>query len=227
MWYALFAIRSVRADLTQALDAQKAEETGKPGQNQRAELDPSEPNGGPLRAHRVPATTEVLDESALRQLYAEHGGPIMAYLLRLTRDHARAEDLLQETMLRAWRRPAVFDPERGAVRGWLRTVARNLVVDDIRARSARPSERELTDKSPQDPVGEDPYDAAILSWEVSDALSALSAQHRAVLIEVYYRRASVAEAAETLGIAPGTVKSRTFYALRALRTACQERGITP
>ncbi|HEV2635958.1 MAG TPA: sigma-70 family RNA polymerase sigma factor [Actinocrinis sp.] len=166
------------------------------------------------------ADTQVLDDTALRLLYAEHAGPLLAYLLRLTRDHARAEDLLQETMLRAWRRPAVFEPERGAVRGWLRTVARNLVVDDIRARAARPHERELVEDGPHAGDGDDPYDAAILSWEVADALSALSPQHRAVLIEVYYRRASVGEAAKTLGIAPGTVKSRTFYALRALRAGC-------
>ena len=187
----------------------------------------SEPFEGQLRALSVAADTEVLDETALRVLYAEHAGPILAYLLRLTRDHARAEDLLQETMLRAWRRPAVFEPERGAVRGWLRTVARNLAVDDIRARASRPSERELVEDGPHGLGGEDPYDAAILSWEVADAMSTLSAQHRAVLIEVYYRRASVAEAAEVLGISPGTVKSRTFYALRALRAACAERGVKP
>ena len=187
----------------------------------------TEPFDGPLRAVVVPANTEVLDETALRLLYAQHAGPIMAYLVRLTRDHARAEDLLQETMLRAWRRPAAFEPGRGPVRGWLRTVARNLAVDDIRARSSRPSERELTEEATHSEPGEDPYDAAILAWEVADALSALSAQHREVLIEVYYRRSSVAEAAVTLGIAPGTVKSRTFYALRALRAACQERGIAP
>jgi RNA polymerase sigma-70 factor, ECF subfamily len=175
----------------------------------------------------VAASTEVLDEASLRLLYAEHAGPILAYLLKLTGDRARAEDLLQETMLRAWRRPSVFEPGRGPVRAWLCTVARNLVIDDIRAKAARPNERELNEHVGAVHDGTDAYDAALRAWEVADALSALSAEHRAVLIEVYYRRASVAEAAATLRIAPGTVKSRTFYALRALRLACQERGITP
>lgn len=180
------------------------------------------------RVNGVATGTEVLDESALRLLYAEHAGPVLAYLLKLTRDRARAEDLLQETMLRAWRRPSAFEPGRGSVRAWLCTVAHNLVVDDARSRSARPTEIELTEYTEQRPEeGMDPYDAALRAWEVADALAALSAEHRAVIIEVYYHRATVAEAARTLGIPPGTVKSRTFYALRALRLACQERGITP
>jgi RNA polymerase sigma-70 factor (ECF subfamily) len=182
---------------------------------------------GPARASSVAADTEVLDESTLRLLYAEHSGPVLAYLLRLTRDRARAEDLLQETMLRAWRRPSVFEPGRGSVRAWLCTVARNLVVDDARARAARPNETELTEYIERPDEGDDPYENTLRAWEVADALAALSAEHRAVLIEVYYRRATVAEAAAALGIPPGTVKSRTFYALRALRLACQERGITP
>ncbi|MBS2962299.1 sigma-70 family RNA polymerase sigma factor [Actinocrinis puniceicyclus] len=173
------------------------------------------------------ASSEVLDEAALRLLYAEHSGPVLAYLLKLTRDRARAEDLLQETMLRAWRRPAAFEPGRGSVRAWLCTVAHNLVVDDARSRAARPTETELTEYTDRADEGVDPYDAALRAWEFADALAALSAEHRAVVIEVYYRRATVAEAARALGIPPGTVKSRTFYALRALRLACQERGITP
>ena len=187
---------------------------------------PVEPIGGAARVPGVAASTEALDETALRLLYAEHAGPVLAYLLKLTRDRARAEDLLQETMLRAWRRPSVVEPGRGPVRAWLCTVARNLVIDDIRAKAARPHERELTEQTEAADDGTDPYEAALRSWDVADALAALSAQHRAVLVEVYYRRASVAEAAATLGIPPGTVKSRTFYALRALRLACQERGIT-
>jgi len=188
---------------------------------------PVERTDDSARAYGVAAETEVLDESALRLLYAEHSGPVLAYLLRLTRDRARAEDLLQETMLRAWRRPSVFEPGRGSVRAWLCTVARNLVVDDARARAARPNETELTDYTEGPDDGDDPYEDTLRAWEVADALAALSAEHRAVLIEVYYRRATVAEAASSLGIPPGTVKSRTFYALRALRLACQERGITP
>ena len=61
---------------------------------------------------------------------------------------------------------------------------------------------------------------------VTDALRSLSPEHRAVLVETYYRGRSVAEAATVLGIPPGTVKSRCYYALRALGLALAERGVT-
>ena len=64
-----------------------------------------------------------------------------------------------------------------------------------------------------------------MAYEVAECLSALSPDHRAVLLETYYRDRSVAEAAEILGIPQGTVKSRTYYALRALRLALEERGL--
>ncbi len=193
----------------------------------RSRAGSAERKGQSKRDTGMAASTEVLDEAALRLLYAEHSGPVLAYLLKLTRDRARAEDLLQETMLRAWRRPEAFQPGRGSVRAWLCTVAHNLVVDDARSRAARPTETELTEYTERTEDGIDPYEAALRAWEFADALAALSAEHRAVVIEVYYRRATVNEAARALGIPPGTVKSRTFYALRALRLACQERGITP
>jgi RNA polymerase sigma-70 factor, ECF subfamily len=63
------------------------------------------------------------------------------------------------------------------------------------------------------------------SWVVADAVGTLSAEHRDVLLETYYRGRSVAEAARRLGIPEGTVKSRTHYALRALRLALEERGV--
>ena len=62
------------------------------------------------------------------------------------------------------------------------------------------------------------------AWQVADALASLSADHRTVLLETYYRGRTVTEAATTLGIPVGTVKSRSYYALRALRLALEERG---
>jgi RNA polymerase sigma-70 factor (ECF subfamily) len=73
----------------------------------------------------------------------------------------------------------------------------------------------------------DGLDAALTSWAVQDALGRLSPDHRAVLLEVYHRGRSVGDAAAALGVPPGTVKSRTYYALRALRLALQEAGELP
>jgi RNA polymerase sigma-70 factor (ECF subfamily) len=72
----------------------------------------------------------------------------------------------------------------------------------------------------------DEVDHALEAWQLTRALAELSRDHRAVLVETFYRGRSVAQAAAVLGIPPGTVKSRTYYALRALRRALQERGVT-
>ena len=72
----------------------------------------------------------------------------------------------------------------------------------------------------------DQVDGALDRIIVADALNALSQEHRAVIVETYYRGRTVAEAAQVLGIPPGTVKSRCYYGLRALKLALAERGVT-
>ncbi|WP_255924279.1 sigma-70 family RNA polymerase sigma factor [Streptomyces humicola] len=170
------------------------------------------------------------DDEALRSLYAAHAASLFRYVLPMTRgDHQRAEDVVQETMLRAWRTPSVLDPSEGSALGWLRTVARNLVIDQERMRRARPAEvgEEPLMLHPSSTPGPDEALArTLLSWQLAEALATLTADHRAVLLELYYRERSVAEAAEALGIPQGTVKSRAYYAVRALRLVCQERGLT-
>ncbi|SEG79264.1 RNA polymerase sigma-70 factor, ECF subfamily [Thermomonospora echinospora] len=165
------------------------------------------------------------DERLLRALYAEHGGPLLGYALRLTGgDRQQAEDVVQETLVRAWRHPEALTGR--PVRPWLFTVARNLVVDAHRARQSRPPETGLHEHAAL-PDGGDDIDRALESWMVAEALADLSPPHRAVLLETYYRGRSVAEAAKVLGIPAGTVKSRTYYALRALKLALEERGLAP
>jgi RNA polymerase sigma-70 factor (ECF subfamily) len=165
------------------------------------------------------------DEAALmRQLHDEHAAALWRYCLRLVgHDRARAEDVVQETLLRTWRNRAVLDSPTPAVRAWLFTVARNIVIDEWRSRRSR-NELPVADVPEVDePV--DSTDQLLLSWVVSEALTKLSTEHRAVLLECYYRGRPVAEAAERLGVPEGTVKSRTHYALRALRLALEELGV--
>ena len=69
-------------------------------------------------------------------------------------------------------------------------------------------------------------DQLLLSWVVAEALTHLSEDHRTVLLECYYRGRPVAEVARRLGVPPGTVKSRTHYALRALKLALEEMGVS-
>jgi RNA polymerase sigma-70 factor, ECF subfamily len=163
----------------------------------------------------------------MQQLHQEHAAALWGYCLNLTgHDRARAEDVAQETLLRAWRQRAVLDRPAASVRAWLFTVARNIVIDEWRTRRSR-AELTVAEVPEQSDGGEgDRTDRLLLSWVVAEALTRLSPEHRAVLLECYYRGQPVAEAARRLGVPEGTVKSRTHYALRALRLALEEMGVT-
>ncbi len=162
--------------------------------------------------------------ASMTQLHDEHAAALWGYCLRLTgHDHARAEDVVQETLLRAWRSMPRLEAGTGSVRAWLFTVARNIVIDEWRTKRSQ-SELTVADV-PEVPADAERTDQLLMSWVVADALTRLSAEHRAVLLECYYRGQSVAEAARRLGVPEGTVKSRTHYALRALRLALEEMGV--
>jgi RNA polymerase sigma-70 factor (ECF subfamily) len=170
------------------------------------------------RSGRWPRPGQQLsDEAVVRTLYEEHGRSLLAYATRLTGDRTAAEDVVQETLVRAWRHASTLTEERGSVRGWLLTVARNIVTDRARARAARPTEVAESPATP--PIERDHSETVVDTMVVLDALDQVSPEHRDVLVEIYYRGRSVTEAATVLGIPPGTVKSRTYYALRALRAA--------
>ncbi|UJW30856.1 sigma-70 family RNA polymerase sigma factor [Saccharothrix sp. AJ9571] len=163
------------------------------------------------------------DEALIRTVYEEHGRALLAYATRLTGDRAAAEDVVQETLVRAWRNPDVLVNGKGSVRGWLLTVARNIITDRFRAKSARPAEVPEVPEKP--PVQRDHADSVVDSVVVLEALDQLSADHRDVLVKIYFEGRSVSEAAAALGVAPGTVKSRSHYALRTLRNTSLGRQL--
>ncbi|HWU07941.1 MAG TPA: sigma-70 family RNA polymerase sigma factor [Streptomyces sp.] len=163
-------------------------------------------------------TTATTDERALAELQREHGPALFHFLLGLTfGDRQRAEDLLQETLVRAWQHPEAFDAPYDSMRPWLFTVARRLAIDARRARQARPTE--VSDAVlVSAPAQGDTAASAVHALDVREAVSTLSPEHRAVLVQIYFRGLSVSETAQALGIPAGTVKSRSYYALRLLRS---------
>jgi RNA polymerase sigma-70 factor (ECF subfamily) len=164
------------------------------------------------------------DEHLVRALYAEHAAALWSFVVPLVDgDRARAQDVVQETMLRAWRRPEVLGQAGGSVRPWLFTVARHLVIDEWRRHR---TDRDVPLESGPEATADDGTDAVLDSWIVADALARLSPQHRAVIEQCYFQGRTTADAAAVLGIPEGTVKSRAHYALRALRRALQEMGVT-
>jgi RNA polymerase sigma-70 factor (ECF subfamily) len=161
-------------------------------------------------------------EDFSRALYNEHVEVLLAYVQRLVRgDRQLAEDIVQETLLRAWKN-ADRVPARSR-RPWLFVTARHLVIDAYRARRSRPDE--VTSELVALTAGDDDLDASLDAIVVGDALRTLSPEHRTVLFDSYYRGQTANQIAEARGIPPGTVRSRTYYALRALRLALHERGV--
>lgn len=161
--------------------------------------------------------------SVLRELHDLHAAAIWRYAVYLTGNASNADDIVQETLLRAWRTPRILDQDPATARSWLFTVARNLVIDD--ARSARRRHELVIDEPPERAI-EDRTDELFDTLLVGEALMSLSADHRAVVVRAYYGGRNTAELAAELGIAEGTVKSRLHYGLRALRLALQERGVS-
>jgi RNA polymerase sigma-70 factor (ECF subfamily) len=165
----------------------------------------------------------VADEALIRSVFEEHGRALLAYATRLLGDRQTAEDVVQEALVRAWRHPEALVDRKGSVRGWLLTVTRNLVIDRVRARAARPPEIPDTAGVPQ--AVRDHADSVVDSMVVMQALDHLSNEHRDVLVEIYFKGSSVAQAAAALGIPEGTVRSRCYYALRSLRAWAGSYGV--
>ena len=160
----------------------------------------------------------------LRTLHDQHAGALWAYAVNLTNgDRAKAQDVVQETMLRAWRNPQVLDQSGGSARGWLFTVARRIVIDDWRAARSRP---ELVYRRLPEP--------AVARHAPTRRVDRQLVLRRAATLSDRAPRGAASsatsagrrwpQAAAALGIPPGTVKSRTHYALRALRAALEDMG---
>ncbi|MEV6317824.1 sigma-70 family RNA polymerase sigma factor [Streptomyces sp. NPDC051776] len=164
------------------------------------------------------------DEAFIRAVYEQHGSVLLRFATGLLNgDRYQAEDVLQEAVLRAWRRVDALDAPPHTLRPWLFTVVRNQVIDIHRSRQARPAE--CGDFALADHPGVDEIERTLTAQLVLELLDDLAPPHREVIVHVYWMGRSVTETAKELNIPPGTVKSRTYYAMRALRHALESRGM--
>jgi len=160
-------------------------------------------------------------DAAVRQLYEHHARALRRYVERFCPDQASAEDIVQETFIRAWRHLPQLSSGDLPVRPWLYRVARNLLIDADRAARSRP----VTVSSRPAEVGcDDTGMNRVLDQQlVTDALGRLSPAHRTVLVETFYQGHTIAKVARQLGIPDSTARSRLHYALQALRRQLEDR----
>ena len=159
-------------------------------------------------------------DAALRELYAQHARALHCYVERFCPDRASADDIVQETFIRAWRHLPQLSADERPVRPWLFRVARNLLIDASRAARARPM---TVQPLPADDARTDSGLDQVLDQQiVTAALQHLSPAHLAVLVEAFYHGETLATVARQLGIPAGTARSRLHYALHALRQELQE-----
>jgi RNA polymerase sigma-70 factor (ECF subfamily) len=154
-------------------------------------------------------------------LIADHSQALLAYTETLLHDHHQAQDIVQETLIRAWRHTDRLHSTSGSIRGWLLTVARNLAIDWLRSAASR---HESVGGEDRDVALSDHADAVAGSAAVIALLRGLSPEHREVLFHLYVRGKTLQETALALGVPVGTVKSRQHYALAILRSRPLTRG---
>ncbi len=167
------------------------------------------------------------DREAFAQVYDRYGEAAYSLAVRIVRDRDLAADVVQDAFLAVWRKAAAFDPARGQASTWILTMTHNKAVDLVRREQRRRADQ-LDDDRPEVPSTEPGPDQ--LAWmsaargQIREAMAGLPATHREVIELAYFGGYSQSELAEMLSVPVGTIKSRTFAALKALQEALDEAG---
>jgi len=181
----------------------------------------------------LPAVAAGIDGAAT-DLWARYADRVRNLGLRLSGYDPRfADDLVQETFAKLWKGADRFDASKGTEATFVFTVARRAAVDQWRRGRRSAGDRSLGEQEflgdgaggPLASRGEDHVDAVLTGWVVSEALEALSVAQRQVIDLAYYGQLTQSEIADRLGIPIGTVKTRTFAALKALRVGLADKGV--
>lgn len=177
--------------------------------------------------HRILTVMSQLGtDEGVRAVYAAHGPELYRFAFRSLGDRGLAEEAVQETFVRAWQAADRFDDGLGSLRTWLFAIVRNVVIDLSRARAVRPALARDAPTGVDVDLTDDAFDRMLTAWQVEEALRMLSDEHRIALVEVHVRGRPYTELAEQMRVPVGTVKSRVFYALKAMRLALEELGWT-
>lgn len=166
------------------------------------------------------------DPEALEEVYKRFGRLVFSLILRVVRDSAVAEDLTQETFLRAWNRVQGFDGERGKFGPWLLAIARNRAIDYLRSVDGRQRHNSVEISSSESPLLFVNMDEELLNSErgrrLKTAFEQLNDRQRQVMELAYFEGLSQSEMAAKLNQPLGTIKTWTRAALQVLRTALGE-----
>jgi RNA polymerase sigma-70 factor (ECF subfamily) len=165
------------------------------------------------------------DQTAMSALYARHHVRLYRYLVRLTRNEAIAEELMNEVFLESWRKAASYEG-RSSVSTWLISIGHNRAISVLRKRSEEALDDNMAVSIADE--GDTPEVALQKSGKAAvmrACMDELSVDHREIIDLIYYHDKSVAEAAEILGIPENTVKTRMFYARKKLAELMREAGL--
>ena len=164
----------------------------------------------------------VADEPGLNHAFVAYRPELISMARRALGSPQLAEEAVQETYVRAWRSRDRFDPSLGSLRTWLFSIERNFLIDMARSRQ-RTVARDAELERAVEPVVDD-VESAMVSWQVEEAVRQFTPDHRTVVIQMYFRGRTSKEMAAELDVPEGTIRSRLFYALKALRLTLQEMG---
>jgi RNA polymerase sigma-70 factor (ECF subfamily) len=193
----------------------------------------TEPEGGAAAATDEVAWMRDLAngdrDEALSRLYGRYAGPVFGLGLRLLGDRGSAEELVQDTFLRLWRSAPAFDPGKGSTRTFVYTLARRALIDLRRRASSRRAslfgDESVAVELEGADVHRDRFEDLVLGLEIRTALNELSHKHREVLTMHFDNGLTQQEIADRLQLPLGTVKTRTYHGLRALRAKLEGRGV--
>jgi RNA polymerase sigma-70 factor, ECF subfamily len=159
-------------------------------------------------------------EFDVARAFDENGDALLGFAVNALRDRPLAEDCVQETFLRAWRARARFDRRRAGERTWLFSIARNVIVDALRARARLPRIGDDAELESRTAEAIDPLERLYLI----EALACLSEAHRTVVVAVQIEGRSYQELSDATGVPVATWRTRAYYALRELRRRLEETG---